>query len=174
VTRRALFCDRDGTMIRDVGYLRDPAEVEILPGAVPALAEATRRGFALVVVSNQSGVGRGLISHDQFAAVDRRFRLAFAESGVALDGVYYCLHAPDEGCACRKPKTGLIDEAARALALDARRSYLMGDKESDIAAGRAAGCRTVLFGAPPRGPAAPAVVPDASISSWSEAVGVLV
>ncbi len=174
MTRRALFCDRDGTMIRDVGYLRDPAEVEILPGAVAALAEATKRGFALVVISNQSGVARGLISHDQFAAVDRRFRQAFAESGVALDGVYYCLHAPGEGCACRKPKTGLIDEAVRALALDPRRSYFMGDKASDVAAGQAAGCRTVFFGGSPGGPPASTVFADASIASWSEASRVLV
>ena len=102
MTRRALFCDRDGTMIRDTGYLRHPAEVEMLPGAARALADASSHGFAIVVVSNQSGVGRGLISHGEFEAVDRRFRAAFAEEGVALDGVYYCLHAPDAGCACRK------------------------------------------------------------------------
>jgi len=159
--RRAIFCDRDGTLIRDVGYPRDPADVELLPGAATALAQAAARGFALVVVSNQSGVGRGIVSPDQFAAVDRRFRQTFAESGVTLDGVFYCLHAPDDGCACRKPRTGLIDQAVSALDLDAGRSWLIGDKDSDIAAGQAAGCRTVLFGAP------------GGISSWAEASRVL-
>jgi D-glycero-D-manno-heptose 1,7-bisphosphate phosphatase len=174
VTRRAIFCDRDGTMIRDLGYLRDPAGVEPLPGAAAALADAAARGFALVVVSNQSGVGRGIVSRDQFAAVDRRFRAAFAEHGVMLDGVFYCLHAPDEGCTCRKPKTGLIEEAVRALALDPRRSYLLGDKRSDIAAGRAAGCRTVLFASPDAPEAADSTpAPDATIGSWTEAPGVL-
>lgn len=174
MTRRAIFCDRDGTMIRDLGYLRDPAGVELLPGVAAALADAAARGFALVVVSNQSGVGRGIVSRDQFAAVDRRFRSAFAESGVTLDGVFYCLHAPDDGCACRKPKTGLIEEAVRTLALDPRRSYFLGDKPSDIAAGRAAGCRTVLF-ASPGVPAAAGwtPAPDATIGAWTEAPRVL-
>jgi D-glycero-D-manno-heptose 1,7-bisphosphate phosphatase len=82
------------------------------------------------------------------------------------------LHAPDSGCPCRKPKTGLIDEAVAALALDPRRSYFVGDKISDVAAGRAAGCHTVLFGAPDAGDAAPA--PDATLVSWNEASRVLV
>jgi D-glycero-D-manno-heptose 1,7-bisphosphate phosphatase len=174
VTRRALFCDRDGTMIRDTGYLRRPEEIELLPGVARALTEATSHGFAIVVISNQSGVGRGLISEAEFAAVDRRFRATFADSGVALDGVYYCLHAPEAGCACRKPKTGLIDAAVRALDLDVGRSYFIGDKSSDIAAGRAAGCRTILYRASAAADAEGAPAPDASIGSWSEAPQVLV
>ena len=172
MSRRAVFCDRDGTMIRDTGYLRDPSHVEVLPGAVETLAHAAARGFALVVVSNQSGVGRGLISHDEFVAVDRRFRGVFADRGVALDGVYYCLHAPEFGCACRKPKTGLIDEAVVALGIDPRRSFFLGDKATDVAAGRAAGCHTVLFGTP--GASDAAAAPDATVVSWDEASRVLV
>ncbi len=171
-TRRALFCDRDGTLIRDLGYLRDPAGVEILPGAVAALAEGIRRGFSVVVVSNQSGVARGLISMPQFQAVDQAFRQAFAAAGVALAGVYYCLHGPDDDCACRKPRTGMIDDAVRDLDIDVRRSILFGDKDSDVAAGRAAGCRTVLFGVD-RAPDAVAPLADACIPSWDAAQQVL-
>ncbi len=172
-TRRAIFCDRDGTLIRDLGYLRDPAGVEILPGAVTALSEGIRRGFSVVVVSNQSGVARGLISLSEFQAVDRAFRQAFAAEGIPLAGVYYCLHGPADQCACRKPRTGMIDEAVRELDIDVGRSILFGDKDSDIAAGRAAGCRTVLFGAD-RGPDAGAVRADACIQSWDAAQQVLV
>ena len=172
-TRRAIFCDRDGTLIRDLGYLREPGGVEILPGAVAALSEGIRRGFSVVVVSNQSGVARGLISLPEFEAVDQAFRQAFASQGIALAGVYYCLHGPDEGCNCRKPKTGMIDAAARDLDLDVRQSILFGDKESDVAAGRAAGCRTVLFGVD-QAPAGGTIEADACVQSWDAAGRVLV
>jgi D-glycero-D-manno-heptose 1,7-bisphosphate phosphatase len=143
---RALFCDRDGTLIRDAHYARLPADVELLPAVAEGLSAARRRGFRIVVVSNQSGVGRGLISRDQFEAVHRRFVELLGAAGVDLDGAYYCLHAPDDGCSCRKPEPGLVLQAARELSLDVGRSYLVGDKPSDLASGRAAGCRVVQFG----------------------------
>ena len=93
---RAVFCDRDGTLIRDADYPRVPAEVELLPGAAVALASLRRRGFRLVVISNQSGVGRGLISRQAFEAVHGRFVELLGAEGVTLDGAYYCLHAPAE------------------------------------------------------------------------------
>lgn len=172
VTRRAIFCDRDGTLIRDLGYLRDPGGVEILPGAAAALRQGIERGFSVVVVSNQSGVARGLISTAEFEAVDRVFQQVFAAEGVPLAGVYYCVHGPDDGCRCRKPKTGMIDDAVRELGIDVRQSILVGDKESDIAAGRAAGCRTVLFGAG-HSPAS-TLAADACVESWDAARMVLV
>jgi len=143
--RRALFVDRDGTLIVDVGYPRDPALVEPLPGAIDALRVLQPR-FALVIISNQSGIGRGLISAAEAAAVHARVVERFAQAGVTFAGAYYCPHAPDAGCRCRKPAPGLLLDAARDLGLDLAASTMLGDKPSDLAAGRAAGCRTLAFG----------------------------
>jgi len=144
--RRALFVDRDGTLIADAGYPRDPALVAPLPGAIDALRELSG-SFALVIVSNQSGIGRGLISEAEARAVHDRVIDVFARAGVGFAGAYYCPHAPGAGCPCRKPAPGLFVDAARELDLDLANSIMLGDKPSDIAAGRAAGCRhTLRFG----------------------------
>ena len=142
---RAVFLDRDGTIIHDRKYLADPDGVALIDGAVPALLEWRARGFLLVVVSNQSGVGRGLITLDAHVRVAERFTRVLADAGVTLDGVYYCLHAPNDGCECRKPLPGLIVRAARELEIDLTASLVIGDKSSDVAAGRAAGCEAALF-----------------------------
>jgi D-glycero-D-manno-heptose 1,7-bisphosphate phosphatase len=144
--RRALLLDRDGTLIGDVGYPRDPARVEPLPGALEAL-RALQADFALVIVSNQSGIGRGLISEAEALAVHDRMIELFGRGGVRFTGAYYCPHAPDAGCACRKPAPGLLLDAARELGLDLAGSIMIGDKPSDIVAGLAAGCQyTVRLG----------------------------
>ena len=141
--RRALFVDRDGTLIADAGYPRDPALVELLPGAADALRELSG-SFALVIISNQSGIGRGLISEAEARAVHDRVIDRFARAGVEFAGAYYCPHAPGAGCPCRKPAPGLFVDAARELGLDLASSIMLGDKASDIAAGRAAGCRHTI------------------------------
>lgn len=143
VTRPALLLDRDGTLIVDVGYPRDPALVELVPGAVEALREL-QRDRALVVISNQSGIARGKITEAEAEAVHARFVELFARAGVTFSGCYYCPHGPDEGCRCRKPAPGLIEDAARELGLDLAHSVMIGDKPSDLAAGRAAGCASVI------------------------------
>lgn len=146
MSRRALFLDRDGTLIVDVGYPSDPAKVELIPGAAEAL-RALQRDWLLVVVSNQSGIGRGMITPEQANAVHDRFVAAFAAQGVAFAGYYYCPHAPDTRCACRKPSPGLLLAAAEELALDLGASAIIGDKASDIECGRAAGvAHLVRFG----------------------------
>ncbi|MBL9018721.1 MAG: HAD family hydrolase [Myxococcales bacterium] len=141
--RRALFLDRDGTLIVDTGYPRDPALVEPLPGAIDAL-RALQRSWKLVIISNQSGIGRGLIAQAEADAVHARVIEVFARGGVTFAGAYYCPHAPDAGCRCRKPAPGLLEDAARDLGLDLAACALIGDKPSDLAAGRAAGCEHVL------------------------------
>ena len=143
--RRAVFFDRDGTLIVDRGYLSSPDQVEFPAGALEMLRELQRRGFALVVISNQSGIGRGFISEEEARAVDERFRGLLAGEGISLDGVYYCPHLPEDGCDCRKPKPGLLLEAARELDLDLEESYMVGDKISDAEAGDAAHVRPVLI-----------------------------
>lgn len=146
VARRALFLDRDGTLIVDVGYPRDPDRVELIPGVSDALAEL-QKSWALVVISNQSGIGRGIITEQEAAAVHRQFVELFTRAGVSFAGCFYCPHAPDASCRCRKPAPGLIEDAATSLGLDVAASVMVGDKPSDLEAGRAAGCgRVVLFG----------------------------
>lgn len=141
----ALFLDRDGTLIVDVGYPRDPALVEPLPGAIEALRDLQQR-FALVIISNQSGIARGKITNAEAAAVHARVLEVFAAGGVTFHGAYYCPHAPDAGCRCRKPQPGLLLDAARDLSLDLDRSVMIGDKPSDVEAGLAARCgRSLLF-----------------------------
>lgn len=143
MARRALFLDRDGTLIVDVGYPRDPDAVALVEGAADAL-RALQRDWALVVVSNQSGIGRGMITEQQAAAVHERFVARFAAAGVQFAGFYYCPHAPDAGCACRKPAPGLLRDATAELGLDLARSVMVGDKASDVEAGRASGCAYVV------------------------------
>ncbi len=140
-----LFLDRDGTLMRDTGYPRDPAEVELIPGAADAVRRAVGWGFVPAVVSNQSGIGRGLITPAEAEAVHARFVDLFAEaSGVTLP-CWYCPHAPDENCPCRKPAPGLLRQAATALDLTGAPGVMVGDKPSDVAAAAAAGYDGLLF-----------------------------
>jgi histidinol-phosphate phosphatase family protein len=141
----AVLVDRDGTVIEDVGYPREPERVALLPGAAEALRAFAAAGLKVVVVSNQSGIGRGLITRAEAAAVHERFVELLADEGVELAGAYYCPHAPDDGCDCRKPAPGLLLRAADELGLDLGRSVMVGDKEADVEAGRRAGARTVRF-----------------------------
>jgi len=140
MSRRAAFLDRDGTIIVDTGFVADPADVQLLPGATDALRGLAADGWALVIISNQSGIARGLITRDQAAAVHDRVVALLAKDDVALDGSYYCFHAPDERCGCRKPSPSMILKAADDLRLDVASSVMVGDRESDASAGTAAGC----------------------------------
>lgn len=142
--RPAALLDRDGTLIVDVGYPRDPEVVELLDGTHAALSELRETGYALVLVSNQSGVARGLVSPAEAAAVHGRLVERLAEGGIELDGAYYCFHGPEDGCSCRKPAPGMLLAAAQELGLALDRSVMVGDKASDVAAGQAAGCRSLL------------------------------
>ena len=146
MSRPALFLDRDGTLIVDVGYPRDPALVEPLPGAIDALREL-QRTYALVIISNQSGIARGRITEAEAAAVHARTVELFAAGGVTFAGAYYCAHGPDEACRCRKPAPGLLLDAARELELDLATSIMIGDKPSDLEAGTAAGVLRTFGGA---------------------------
>ncbi len=161
---RALFLDRDGTLIRDVGYPRDPATVELLPGAVEALKGARELGYRLVIVSNQSGVARGLIQPSEARAVQERVEALFAERGVTFDGAWFCFHSPEDACLCRKPAPGMILAASRTLDLDLAGSVMVGDKASDVDAGIAAGTRAIGFGAGHHSRA------EATFSSWGDLI----
>jgi lipopolysaccharide heptosyltransferase II len=136
----AAFLDRDGTIIEDPGYLRDPEKLQFIPGAVGALGELQRAGYRLVLVSNQAGVARGLLTETDVQQVNERLTRLLAAAGVHLDGVYYCPHHPDYGppnyrrdCDCRKPKPGMVHRAIRDLGLNPGRSVVIGDHVTDAA-----------------------------------------
>lgn len=144
--RPAVFLDRDGTVIEEVGYLGDPDGVEILPGIPQALRKLSEAGFALVLVTNQAGVARGYFTDADVRAVNGRTAELLEAEGVTLDGMYHCPHHPDISgpCDCRKPAPGMLLEAAKEHSLDLQRSWMVGDHPSDAGAGRAAGARPVM------------------------------
>jgi D-glycero-D-manno-heptose 1,7-bisphosphate phosphatase len=139
-----LFLDRDGVVIEDRHYLSDPDEVVLVDGAAQAFAAARSAGFRIVGVSNQSGLGRGIFGLAQFEAVMRRVDELLAAEGAAFDAMHYCPHAPGDGCSCRKPLPGLLEDAARRVPYDAARSWVVGDKASDVELARRAGLGAVL------------------------------
>lgn len=144
--RPAVFLDKDGTLVVDVPYNADPALLRFTPRALPALQALQRAGYALVVVSNQPGLALGRFSAQQFDTLRRALQDRLqAEAGVALDGFFFCPHAPQAGCDCRKPAAGLLLRAAEALGLDLARSWMVGDILNDVEAGQRAGCRGLLL-----------------------------
>jgi D-glycero-D-manno-heptose 1,7-bisphosphate phosphatase len=152
MNRRAVFLDKDGTLIEDVPYNVDPARIELTRGAGKGLRRLHDAGYALLVVSNQSGVARGYFPESALTAVEQRLRDLLAAENVPLAGFYYCPHHPSgtvapyaRGCSCRKPAPGLIERACLDHRLTPHRSWLIGDILDDVQAGRAAGCQTVLL-----------------------------
>jgi D-glycero-D-manno-heptose 1,7-bisphosphate phosphatase len=151
--RPAAFLDRDGTIIEELGYLGDPDQIRFIPGAIEALQALQRAGYRLVVITNQAGVARGLITEADVHRVNERLRSLLAGSGVRLDGIYYCPHHPEHGppeyrldCGCRKPRPGMVERAVRELGLDPARSVVIGDHSSDAALARSfRGMRGVLL-----------------------------
>ncbi len=149
--RAGVFLDRDGTILREIDYLADPERVELEPGAARAIARLNAADLAVVVVTNQSGIARGLLDEARLAAVHARMAQRLAAEGARVDLVLHCPHHPEIGappwrgaCACRKPLPGMIVEGARRLGLDLPRSWTVGDAERDLDAGLAAGTRAVL------------------------------
>lgn len=130
--RVAVFLDRDGTIIEDPGYLSDPAQVRLLPGAAEALIELEQQGFARIVITNQSGIGRGRYRLEDFLAVEAEVERQLTACGASIDLFLLCPHAPEDGCTCRKPGTALHREAAARLALELRGSWCVGDRATDV------------------------------------------
>jgi D-glycero-D-manno-heptose 1,7-bisphosphate phosphatase len=137
----AVFIDRDGTIIHDADYCSDPQQVRLLPGIVEALKRLKSQDFKLIIITNQSGIGRGFFSLEQYRAVEAEILRQLGND--LVDATYFCPHVPDNGCDCRKPAAGMILQAAREHRVDLRRSFLIGDKESDAQCGRNAGVRTI-------------------------------
>jgi D-glycero-D-manno-heptose 1,7-bisphosphate phosphatase len=143
--RPAIFLDRDGVIIENrADYVKSLAEVQFIPGALAALAGAAPWAGAIVVVTNQSAVGRGLVTPATAEAINDFVRQQVEAAGGRLDGVFMCPHAPNQGCDCRKPAPGLLRQAAEILRLDLAASVMVGDAVSDVQAGHAAGARAML------------------------------
>ena len=142
--RRFVVLDRDGTILEERKYLSDPEEAKLIPGVGAALRDLRKMGFGLVVITNQSGIGRGFFDHAQLARVHERLQELLDSEGVHLDRLYVCPHKPDDGCNCRKPKIGLLQKAAEDLGFRPEDTIVIGDKASDIEMGRAAGALTLL------------------------------
>ena len=149
--RPAVFLDRDGTLIEHVPYLSDPALVRLLPGAAEALKKLRRAGFAVVLVTNQSAIGRGMLTEDRLDQIHTEMRRQLAACGATIDGIYYCPVAPDSDDRSvvehpdRKPGPGMLLRAAADLKLDLAASWMVGDLISDVFAGLNAGCRSILL-----------------------------
>lgn len=144
---RVVILDRDGTLVVDRGYLGDPAGLEFEPGAAEGLRWLYSRGYRLVVITNQSGVDRGFFPLERVLAMNARLYAMVEEAGAKLEGIYFCPHAPDAGCACRKPALGLLTQAASELSFDPTCAVVIGDKQTDVEFGRRAGAKTVLIAA---------------------------
>jgi D-glycero-D-manno-heptose 1,7-bisphosphate phosphatase len=181
--RSAVFLDRDGTLIEEVGYLDRPERVQLYPWAADAIRGLNRAGIAVVMVTNQSGIARGFFTEVVVQAVHDRIRDRLAAGGAHLDAYYYCPHHPDgkvpeyaRHCECRKPGRALVDRAVEELGIDPAASYAVGDRWFDVSLARTVGAKGVLvrtgYGAdeerrPPAGVAADVVVDNlAAAASW--------
>lgn len=168
--RKAVFLDRDGTIARDVPYCRRPEDFELLPGVPEAVRLLNESGLLVVVITNQSGVGRGYFTEEALATIHQKMVTELGKHGARVDGIYYCPHHPDDGCDCRKPGTALFRKAADDLKIDLSQSFVIGDMPLDINAGRAIGARTVLVTTGPGGGRDIASRPDFTADSLQEAV----
>ncbi len=174
IPRRFVILDRDGTINQEVGHLSRPEQVSLIPGAAAGLRHMQEHGVGIIVVTNQSVVGRGTIDHSRLEEIHERLRSLLEEQGVFLDGIYACTHSPEDDCGCRKPKTALVDKAARDFGFRPPECFVIGDKVSDIELGRRIGAVTLLvrtgYGAdyPVDG-----VTPDHVVSGLEEAAAVI-
>jgi D-glycero-D-manno-heptose 1,7-bisphosphate phosphatase len=143
VKKGAFFLDRDGTLNVDRVYINDPRLLELIPGSAAATGKVRRAGFLVVVVTNQSGIGRGIIEPGALPRIHRRLeeQLAAVDPDAQIDRYEICVHSPAENCDCRKPLPKMVLEAARQLDVDLNRSVFVGDKLTDVATGRRSGCR---------------------------------
>jgi D-glycero-D-manno-heptose 1,7-bisphosphate phosphatase len=143
-TRPAVFLDRDGTICEEVGYLSDTSCFRIFPFAAAAIRRLNQAQVPVIVVTNQSGVGRGYFPESLVQTVHDLMEVELAGAGARLDGIYFCPHTDEDECDCRKPKLGMLERAAREHSLDLRRSFVVGDRYGDVELAHRAGARGIL------------------------------
>lgn len=148
MTRAAVFFDRDGTLIHDASYLSRPDQVELLAGAADAIRALSAGGFLTVLITNQSGIGRGYFSPDEYARVHARMNELLAAAGARLDAAYHCPHTEQDQCECRKPGVALFERAARDHDIDFASSWCIGDRWRDVAPAQTLGASGLLVPSP--------------------------
>ena len=141
----AVFLDRDDTIIKDVNYCSCPEDVHLLPKAAAGIRLLNQSGLKVIIITNQSGIARGYLDISMLGRIHEKLKSDLAQYGAFINAIYYCPHHPDDNCDCRKPKPGMLIQAAADNSIDLRNSYMVGDYRSDIEVGLAAGCKTVLI-----------------------------
>ena len=167
-SNKMVVLDRDGTIVIDREYLSDPAGLEFMPGAAEGLRALHELGYRLIIVTNQSGVGRGMYSLDRLHEIHGRLTDMVRSAGARLAGIYFCPHTPEDRCSCRKPATGLLIQAASELGFEPSATIVVGDKLTDIEFGQRAGATTILL-SPKGAPEDATVVPDFIVRNLLEA-----
>jgi D-glycero-D-manno-heptose 1,7-bisphosphate phosphatase len=142
--RRAVFLDRDGTISEEYGYANHISRFQMFPFAAAAIRRLNEAEIPVIVVTNQSGVARGYFGEELVASIHKRMSYELAAGGAHVDGVYYCPHVRADGCKCRKPELGMLEQAAREHHLEIPGSTVVGDRYSDVALGHVAGCRSIF------------------------------
>jgi D-glycero-D-manno-heptose 1,7-bisphosphate phosphatase len=143
--RNVIVLDRDGTIVIDRNYLDDPDGLAFLPGARAGLRWLYEHGYRLIVITNQSGIARGLFSTERLHEIHQRLNEMIIDAGARLEGIYFCPHGPDEGCECRKPRSALLEQAARELSFNLSAVIVVGDKPSDVELGQRVGAPGILI-----------------------------
>ncbi len=141
---RAIFLDRDGTILKDMHYLSNPDHISIYRGVIPALKRLRKAGWRLVIGTNQSGIGRGYFTVDTLHKIHGRLLSIFERHELVIDEILFCPHHPEENCHCRKPQIGMLHKAREKYNLDLKQCIVIGDKECDILWGKKGGARTIL------------------------------
>lgn len=142
---KAVFIDRDGVINKDLGeYVAKPEDFFFIDGAVEALKKLHNSEYKIIVLTNQGGIGKGIYTEKDLDKIHKRMYELLAEKGIKLDGLYFCPHHPDDGCDCRKPRLGLVRQAVKNHGINLEESFFVGDKTSDVKAGKDAGCKTFL------------------------------
>jgi histidinol-phosphate phosphatase family protein len=169
-----VFLDRDGTLLEDPGYLHRLEDYALLPGVIEGLQALAEAGCRLVIISNQSGIGRGYYAEADFRRLTDHLLADLASHGIRIEGTYFCPHRPDEGCHCRKPATGMLERAQSELGVELAASWVVGDMPSDVELARRAGCRSVFVltghGAERRGDIPPDVPVAADLREAAEII----
>ncbi|MFC1913742.1 D-glycero-beta-D-manno-heptose 1,7-bisphosphate 7-phosphatase [Chloroflexota bacterium] len=144
VTNKAVFLDRDGTIVIEVNYCRHPEDIKLYPKAPQAIKMLNESGFKVILVTNQSGIARGYFNEDTLSQIHAKMLSDLSAHGAGIDAIYYCPHHPDDGCNCRKPQPGNLLQAAEDWDIDCRASFVIGDRLMDIELARNTDCRSVL------------------------------
>ena len=144
----AVFLDRDGTICKDVHYMRSPEQFELLPGVIEGIKLMNELGVKVIVATNQSGVARGYFTERDLEKIHKQMIEELSKRGAKINAIYYCPHHPNDNCDCRKPKIGMLKQAARDFGLNLNKCFIVGDKKLDVETGQNAGCTSVLIPGP--------------------------